>query len=1069
MKYHIIQRKILVFFIFLSLMAWGNISAQAPEKKQKAIAVKMTVTDENGTSLPSAQIVVGEGLIHAQTDANGILSFEARANELVTVTLTGFEKRVLSVSALAKENVLVLKKAVLFKTSEDVISLPFNKNYRRNTTGGYYTLTSSQLEKYPSTDLRNAFAGLVPGLNVVEQDGSTGILAQETLGSYNTIPRVAVSSRGFSPIYIIDGVPVHITEMTLDPQEIESFTLVTDIVGKAMYGAEAADGAIVITTKRGRKNDRILNVDIEKGVSTIDRFPEVVSGADYARLNNKARTNDGMSPVYTDEMIAGYEKNDAYDKVFPSANFRDLMLKNSKSFQRVGLSSTGGNDNVQYYAYLGYTGEGDVYKIGPDADYQRINARSNIDATLNKYFKVNFDFYAGISLRRQPNYLYNGNYTSEDGGSNTSLRLQEFTQVIDQINSIPPVAFPIYAAFDSISGTPWYGVHPNYGNNPVGDLVDCGYFTETGRTGSGKVALEYNMSHLIPGLKSRSDVAFNLYNLTRIGKAENYTAYIVNPSVMTDEWGNPVLDANGNKQYETNLTFNQLGVEMPGRVKMYDYYTQRLAFTQQFAFERSFGKSDIQSSLNYYISKYIRNGVEEPMRQQNLLWTGMYTFRNKYALQSSMAYNGSSSFAKGKRYKLFPAVGASWVVSDEGFMQGTSHWLNFLKFRAEYGHIGYDNLLWSRQYYMTADRWTTSTGQAFGPHTSNRWFGNNIDSDGSYRTSYNRIGNNNLTWETRKELSAGFDMLMLNNRLSLAVTYYNILRDDIVIYLEDNYFPLTAGYQAYPYYNYAKTRHYGAELGLMFTNRIGNDFRYAIGGNAAYQNTNRIKVYELPYANAYQSRQGTPVDSYYGFEYLGRFQSDEETGVVQQLFDEQLYKGDMKYADLNGDGVVDSNDQKKIGNTSPRLIYGINLNLAYKRFDLTVVANGRAFCDVPLTTRYYQNGWGDNNYSKFVLDNADGNGEYPRLAYNRVTNNFQPSGFWMRNGGYFKIQNVELGYNMKLNPANRMALRGVRLFARGANLLTISEIKDSDPESMQAGVLLYPLYRTVTGGVKFMF
>lgn len=457
------------------------------------------------------------------------------------------------------------------------------------------------------------------------------------------------------------------------------------------------------------------------------------------------------------------------------------------------------------------------------------------------------------------------------------------------------------------------------------------------------------------------------------------------------------------------------------------------------------------------------------MRQQNVMWTGMYNYKNRYALQSSMAYNGSSSFAKGKRYKLFPAVGASWVISDESFMQSASGWLNFLKLRAEYGHMGYDNLLWERQYYMTSDRWTAnSDGSAFGPHTSNRWFGTNIDSNGSYRTTYNRIGNENLTWEVRKELSAGFDMLMLKNRLSMGVTYYNILRDDIATRIEGNYFPSAAGYLAYPFFNFAQTRHYGAELALQFTDVI-DGFHYSIGGNAAYQTTKRIKVYELPYANAYQSREGKSADAYFGFEYLGRFASDEEANAIPQLFDENLSAGDLKYADLNGDGAVDSNDQKEIGNTSPKLIYGINLHFAYKRFDLTVVANGRAFCDVPLTTDYYQNGWGDNNYSRFVLDNADGNGEYPRLTYNRVNNNFQASSFWLRNGAYFKIQNAELGYNMKLKPANRMSLRGVRFFARGANLLTISEIKDSDPESMQSGVLLYPLYRTFSGGVKFMF
>jgi TonB-linked SusC/RagA family outer membrane protein len=648
--------------------------------------------------------------------------------------------------------------------------------------------------------------------------------------------------------------------------------------------------------------------------------------------------------------------------------------------------------------------------------------------------------------------------------------LQEFTQVIDQINGIPPIVFPVYAAFDSISGTPWYGVKQGYTQNPIGDLVDCGYFTETGRTGAGSVSLEYNLSSLIPGLKSNTDLAFNMYNLTRIGKAEQYAAYYVNPSLVEDANGDPVLDANGERQYDVNLAWQRNGTEMPDLAKLYDYYTQRMTFSQQLMYDRSFGVHDVKSNLTYYISKYLRNGVEEPMRQQNVLWTGSYTYKNKYSVQSAVNYSGSSSFAKGKRYKVFPTIGASWILLDENFMESTSSWLNFLKLRVEYGLTGYDGLLASRQYYMTVDRWTAATdGAAFGPHTSNRWFGTTIDTNGSYRTTYNRIGNPNLTWEVRKELSAGLDLLMLQNRLSLAVTYYNILRDDIITRIQSDYFPLTAGYMAYPFFNFEKTRNNGVELGLQYSDRVGYDFRYSIGGNAAYQNSNRIKVYELPFANSYQKRQGTPNDAYFGFVYLGRFQSNDEANQIPQLFDENLQQGDLKYADLNGDGVIDSNDQKQIGNTTPRLIYGLNLNLAYKQFDLTVVANGRAFVDLPLTTEYYQNGWLDGNYSKFVLDNMDGKGEYPRLTYNKVNNNFLGSAFWLRNGAYFKIQNVELGFNMKVNPANKLALRGARFFARGANLLTISEIKDCDPESLQSGVLLYPLYRTFTGGVKLMF
>jgi len=427
-----------------------------------------------------------------------------------------------------------------------------------------------------------------------------------------------------------------------------------------------------------------------------------------------------------------------------------------------------------------------------------------------------------------------------------------------------------------------------------------------------------------------------------------------------------------------------------------------------------------------------------------------------------MTYNGSSSFAPENRYKLFPSVGASWIVKEN-----SSGMINFLKLRGEYGQIGYDNLLAGNQYYMYSDRWSfNNSGSVFGAHTANQWFGGSIDSDRSYRTTYNRIGNPNLTWETRTEISAGFDALMFNNKLTLQGSYFNILRDDIVVRVDDT-FPTLAGYLANPYYNLEKTRHDGVEFGFQYNDRAGHDFRYSIGGNLATLRTERIVIDELPYKYDYQRRTGTGSDTYFGLVYLGRFATDEDANAIPQLFDEELHAGDLKYADLNEDGVVDGNDQTAIGNTTPKLVFGLNLNMSYKRFDLTVIGNGRAFCDVALTNKYFHNGWGDNTYSNFVKDNIGV--DYPKLTYNRVNNNFQSSSFWLRDGSFLKIQNVELAYNFKLSPANGVGIRGARMYLRGANLLTISGIKDVDPESMDSGVTKYPLYKTITAGVKLTF
>lgn len=1049
MKYHNqsgYRVKLIGMLIISFLFCIGATAQDKKKKEKKTIEVTLRVGDEAGIALPNARIVVGEGLIHAETDKNGEFTFKGRPDEIVTVSCPGYEKSISIVSDLSVDGTISLKGAKLFKTTEDVIPLPFSYNYKRNTTGSYFVLTSEDLEKYPSNDLRNALVGLVPGLEVCERDGSTGTSAEETRGSYRITNKVDIYGRNFSPIWVIDDMPIDITEMPLDPQEVESVTFINDIVGKTMYGAQGGNGVIFVKTKRGKKNERILNVNAEAGVSMVDRFPEWTTGGDYARLNNQARVNSGLSPLYDETAIREYDKNDPYNKIYPSVNFRDLMLKDTKSYQRVNVSSTGGNNFVQYYAYLGYSGEGDIFKIGHTADYNRLNARANVDMHVNDYIKVQFDFFGGLSLRRSPNYGYNSNYTNDDGNTNTALDINEFSSAIGEIRSTPPVAFPVYASFDEETGLPWYGVHANYKSNPIGNLVDNGYYTETGRTGTANAALDYDLSHLVKGLKSRTSVGFSLFNLTRIGKAERYIAYIATPNAdKTDVTLSKVWDA----------------IDMPGQAKLHDYYSQRFSGYETVSYDRSFGLHAVNTALTYTIAKLVRDRVENPLCQQNVNWMGMYTYDSKYGIQGAIAYAGTQSLIGKNKYRWYPSVGLSWVMSEEKFMKNLT-FLDFLKIRAEYGELGYESSTPSTFQYE--DKWLTGTGSAFGPHTSNRWFGNNID-DKVYTATYNKVGNPDLNWEIRKEFSAGFDAQMLKNRLNVGFSYYNILRDQQQV-RPSNLFPLTTGLLAIPLMNYGSSRYYGVELDLKYTDKIG-DFKFSIGGMATIRDSKIVKQDEPNYRNEYQRRTGTPTDAYFGLEYLGQFASDEDANKIPQLFDESLSKGDLKYTDLNKDGVVDNNDQKQIGHTSARLIYSLSLQMSYKNFDLTVIGNGRAFYDIPITNAYFWNGWGDDNYSKFVKENIGG--DYPKLTYYKVNNNFQGSSFWLRNGSFFKIQNIELAYNLPASATNVLGIRAARFFVRGANLLTISGIKDVDPESMNSGIDRYPLYMTFTGGLKLTF
>ena len=325
----------------------GN--SQAQEKtavKIKQIDIKVKVTDSEGTAIPNASVVVGEGFIHTMTDQNGESSFKASPEDFVTVTSTGYEKSVLIVGDLSSNGVIQLVKTKLFMASEDLVPLPFMSLKKGLLTGSSNVIKGSILDKYSSSDIRNAFTGLATGLDVRELDGSPGLSAEEELAVFGIGEKVNISARGRNMRYIIDEIPTDITEMPLDPNEIETVTIIKDVVGKSMYGPAAAEGIIFIKTKRGRPNERILSANAEYGISTIDRMPEWVSGADYARMNNMARTNSGLSPLYSESDIAAYAKNDPYDMYHPSVNYRDMILQNTMNFQRVNISSTGGNDMV---------------------------------------------------------------------------------------------------------------------------------------------------------------------------------------------------------------------------------------------------------------------------------------------------------------------------------------------------------------------------------------------------------------------------------------------------------------------------------------------------------------------------------------------------------------------------------------------------------------------------------------------------------------------------------------------------------------------------------------------------
>lgn len=1042
---------LLVLMVLLSCPV--DAQGQKEKKVRQLLDVVLKVVDESGAPIAGAEIVVGEGITHTVTNAEGSVSFKGYPNDVVTVSAFKYEKQVTPLVDIFNLKTVTLLHAKTRMTSDDDVPLPFNTLKKRNLTGPEVVIPGSYFAKYPSTDIRNALTGLSSMYDIREMDGSPGLSPLEGLQQYRGLSNSYGSTDKFSgmPYVLVDNMPVELQELIIDPSEIESVTLVKGILGTTLYGPAATGGVIYIKTKYGTKNERSLHVDIESGISTVDRMPGYVSGVDYANLQNQARLADGLPKAYSNAAISGYSKNDAYDLKYPNVDYQDMMLKNTMPITRINMSSSGGNDVVQYYSYLGYAGEGDIINMGATSNYNRVTARQNVNVKISDMMSARFGFSGNLTWRQSPNYGYDSDYTTE-GTGNAALTLTELPSILSDIHSVPAIAYPVYAYYDTAGNTPWYGVSQLYPDNPIGNVSSQGFYTDRGRTGASHFALDFDLGKWISGLKSTTYLGFNIHNTVRHGKANDYLAYTIDTATLAI----------------TRYTGHSL-IEMADLYKLMDYYFQRYVFYETLSYEKTFGKHAINTSLTYnQVLSYI-NGIEEPYRQRNTVWSGFYSYNDKYSIHAVLNNAANSSFAKDYRSILNWSVGANWVVTDNV----ESDVLNYLKLRVQGGVAG-NETYFPNLYYV--DRWSststtsTSTPFGFGPLTSSpTWFGTTRE-DAVTRIYLSRTGNPALTWETRNEINAGVDAILFNSKLDIGVTYYNWLVDGMLSQVS-NVMPLLAGYNgARPYYNYNQTRYNAVGVDLSYNHKIG-DFILIIGANATTQKGTRVTYDEPQYKDEYQLRTGKPSDAIFGLKYLGKFASDDEaqggSGTPLQIFDDVLYAGDLKYQDMNDDGIIDDLDNTMIGNSSPRLYYGLNVTLKYKNFDLFINGAGRAFYDIALTNAYYWNGWGDNNYSNFVKDNIGG--AYPRLTYYKVNNNFLTSEYWLTKGDYFKIQNIEIAYTIPASMLQPIRARAIRFYIRGANLLTVSKVKDVDPESINSGVTNYPLFRTFTGGVKFNF
>lgn len=928
------------------------------------------------------------------------------------------------ISVLAAAVACVEMSAAVPEKKDTVITYPWGQKLTYwQTTGSGLSVNISKLETKVAGDLRNRMTGVVPGMDVRELTGGFDPSAYAMYTMNNS--HIQLTMRGNSDLMcIVNDMYIPFSSLLLDPNQIESITVLTDVVDRAKYGPLATNGALLIRTKQGGYNTPMrIHVDMESGISMAGRVPEWVNGVEYAQLNNAARAASGYDELYSPEAIEGFAKNDPYDLLYPNVDYKSLMYKNSYPLSRAGVSFYGGGNSVRYNFALNGLYSGDLVKGGATTDYSRFNISAGMAAKIGRYIEVSVDFSSLLSFQRSGRTSWNSYRT------------------------VPSVAYPLVlgtATGDEetgeAKGTTVYGVSRTFPNNYYALQMEGGFRTHRMRTGLFNTALDIDLSWLLDGLHSRTGFSNSSFVQTTIGKNNDYLAYY-----WTQESGKGEISGHRGTRATGKSTFD-------------NYSVQALGMYERLSYDKRFGMHNIAAGATFTLNSTSNKASTWYQRQMYGIADLSYSYADKYIAEFVAEYAGTHTLNRANRFGFFPTAGLAWVASNEGFLKSVS-WVDNLKLRAQAGIIGQTSLFDTP--YLYRGIYSFGNSMFYGPNDKQDcWFGGTANWV-SQKTTISRVPNEDLSWAKIYQVDAGLDFDFLN-MFSFNTNFFYRKIDGIIA----NTTSVTPGVFGLSgmsmFENFTAISIRGVDATLNYDQSFG-DFRVSAGVSAQTWIQKNDKVVEDNYLYDYQKKTGANADAIWGYRCIGKFTDESQLATVP-AYSSDVAVGDLMYEDVNNDGKIDANDQVIIGHSNPRLYYQVNLGFAWKNLEMSVIGAGRAFFKTAMTNDYFWNGTGDENYSAFVRDNIGG--DYPRLAYVKDENNFVTSDFWLRNGGWFKIKDVEIAYTL---PLRNKAIRSVRFSVRGQNLATITGVKDVDPENINAGVSSFPLMKTITGGIKLNF
>ena len=1009
--------------------------------------IKGVVVDEVGEPVTGATIVLlnATGSNGTITNIDGEFEFQVPVGAVqIEISYIGYRKMTVDIVPSQNfYNIILVEDTQLL---DEVVVVGFGVQKKETVTGAISMVQTKDLVQSPQANVSNMLAGRMPGLLAVQRSGEPGEDAS-TL-RIRGVGTFASGDGSQDPLVMVDGIETD-NFNNIDPNEIESLSILKDASSTAVYGVRGANGVILITTKRGTQGKPQISYS---GNVAVNRFTDVrntMGAYDYARLYNEGRKADayltgGYTPRFSDEEVEKFRTGS--DPLFyPDVDWYDLMLRNNAVTTQHNVNVSGGVEQLKYFVSAGYYNQQGLFNntemldgYNMQSGYERFNFRSNLDFAINKRLSIRLNIASQMETR-------SGNAV----GDGT-------TRMMGSIAAANPTVTPGIVDGKIIDT----GL-----DNPLIYFYQSGFKNQYRNNLNGSFGLKYDIPG-IDGLQFTTTISYESFysHQQRYYKPnDNLETY----SILRGDNGSviylPLFNA-GTFQFEEKYGKNR-----------------RTYVEVGFNYNRTFADDhNVTALLLYNQSRKVdpQLAYKIPNSYQGIVGRVVYDYKNRYLVEFNMGYNGTENFAEGKRFGFFPAYSLGWVASEENFFPKNSI-VSFLKIRGSYGEVGNDRIGGNRFLYLPTTFLTggvTNNGNNYNfGEVGSTYAGYSITREGN-------IGNPLLTWERAKKYNLGLEISLLKQKLKLTADYFREDRDNILANM--NTAPVLFG-GTMPAYNMGKMKNGGWDADITFRDSYRN-FNYWVRANYTYAHNEIQYMDEVPPVYSYKYKTGQILDQHFGLICDGIYNTWEEVNNPNRpkssWNNNKLQPGDLIYRDINGDGIINNDDEVPIGYSNfPEVIYGFSVGGDWNGIDFSVLFQGATNVSIS-NSRMFTRGFGEDSSATEALKKSWTQEryeqglpiEYPRLSEGNVQNkhNYQNSTYWIRDASYLRLKNLEVGYTFNKGLLSKLHISSLRVFVNGSNLITWSDmIQGVDPETADgvANHEAYPVTRTYNMGLNIRF